>query len=637
MFEFFRTHQKAMQLVLLLLIIPSFALFGLDSYTRMRDGGEPYAEVAGNPIHLEEFDASKRQQIERLRQQLGGAFDPTLLASPAVDQAVLDDLVEDRIAGWVVTQEHLWASDTRLREVIARVPEVQENGQFSLNRYKSLLAAQGRTPEMFEAGLRDDLVRQQVHGPVSISEFLPRAVRARLLQIQNAPRTVQVFVLPTDRFVSKAIVTDEAMAAWYKSNESRFKTPETTEIEYVVFAADDVSAKITVSDADARAYYEQNKARYATPEQRRARHILYAAGKDASSDDKAKAKAKAEAALAQLKANPQRFAELAKAESQDPGSAAQGGDLGLFGKGMMVKPFEDTAFALGKDELSGVVATDFGFHLIQVTDIQTSVARPFETVKAELIDEIRRQQAQSRFAEQAEAFSNLVFDQPDSLKPVIEKFGLTVRKATLTGRQIQRGAPATNPLGSGEFISSLFVDDVLKKGNNSKAVTLSGAVAAGRVIKYAPAAVQAMEVVADQVRAAVVREEAAKLAVAEGKRLLESARQGDAIAWSAELSVSRTKPQGVPPEAVKAALAADTSKLPVVVGAELTDRGYALVKVVSVPEWAAPDLTDGKALNDPQLRNWQESAAQSAALASAAAARKASKTKVIKTFRESQS
>ncbi len=637
MFEFFRTHQKAMQLVLLLLIIPSFALFGLDSYTRMRDGGEPYAEVGGNPIRVEEFDASKRQQVERLRQQLGAAFDPSLLASPAVDQAVLDDLVEDKVSSWVIAQEHLWSSDARLRDVIARIPEIQENGQFSLARYKSLLAAQGRTPEMFEAGLRDDLARQQVHGPMSISEFVPRAVRARLLEIQNAPRTVQVFALKADDFLSRAVATDEAMAAWYKANESKFRTPETADVEYVVFAADDVAAKITVSDADARAYYEQNKPRYASPEQRRARHILYAAGKDASSDDKAKAKAKAEAALAKLKADPKKFAEIAKAESQDPGSAAQGGDLGAFGRGMMVKPFEEVAFGLAKDEISGVVATDFGFHIIQVTEVVASVARPFEELKAELVAEIRRQQAQAKFAEQAEAFSNLVFDQPDSLKPAIDKFGLTVRKATITSRAVARGVPAANPLGNGEFVNSLFVDDVLKKGNNSKAVTLSGAVVSGRVVKYSPAATQPLDAVADKVKAAVQREEALKMAQTEGKRLLETARQGGVITWSAEQTVSRAKPQPLPPEAVNAAMALDAGNLPAVGGVEIADRGYALVRVVAVPEWKAPDMADTKTLTDPQVRAWQEAAAQSSGLASAAAARKASKTKVLKTFKQEQS
>lgn len=637
MFEFFRTHQKAMQLVLLLLIIPSFALFGLDSYTRMRDGGEAYAEVGGNPIRQEEFDASKRQQVERLRQQLGAAFDPSLLANPAVDQAVLDDLVEDRVGSWVITKEHLWSSDARLREVISRIPEVQENGQFSLARYKSLLAAQGRTPEMFEAGLRDDLARQQVHGPMSISEFVPRAVRARLLEIQNAPRTVQTFALKADDFMSQAKASDEAMAAWYKANESAFKTPESADVEYVVFSADEVAAKLTVSDADAKAYYEQNKPRYASPEQRRARHILYAAGKEASSDDKSKAKAKAEAALAKLKADPKKFAEIAKSESQDPGSAAQGGDLGAFGRGMMVKPFEDVAFSLGKDEISGVVATDFGFHIIQVTEVVASVARPFEELKGELIAEIRRQQAQSKFAEQAEAFSNLVFDQPDSLKPVIEKFGLTVRKANITSRQVQKGVPANNPLGNGEFINSLFVDDVLKKGNNSKAVTITGAVVSGRVVKYAPAAVQSLESVADKVKLAVQREEAVKLAQAEGKRLLDVAKQGGVVSWSAEFTVSRGKPQPLPPEAVNAAMALDAGKLPAVAGVDIADRGYALVRVTAVPEWKAPDLSDPKMLTDPQLRAWQEAAGQSSGLASAAAARKASKTRVTKTFKPEQS
>jgi peptidyl-prolyl cis-trans isomerase D len=637
MFEFFRTHQKAMQFVLLLLIIPSFALFGLDSYTRFRDSAEPYAEVGGVPVKPEEFDFSKRQQLERLRQQLGAAFDPSLMNSPAVDQAVLDDLVQEKTSAWVITQERLSASDTRLREVIAQIPELQEGGKFSMTRYKSLLAAQGRTPEMFEAGLRDDLSKQQVHGPVAISEFLPVAVKQRLLEIQNAPRTIATVVFSADAYLSQAKVTDEQIAQYYKANEAGFKTPETADIEYLVLSPDDVAASITVTDADALAFYQQNKPRYASAEQRQVRHILYAAGKDAASADKARAREKADAALAKIKADPKQFAAIAKAESQDPGSASQGGDLGAFGRGMMVKPFEDAAFGLAKDAISGVVESEFGFHIIQVTDIIGSVTRPFEEVKAELLAEIRRQQATSKFAEQAEAFTNLAFDQPDSLKPMVDRFKLQPKSAKITARQVLRGVPANNPLGNGEFINSLFTDDVLKKGNNSKALTVGGAVVTARVVKYAPAATRPLESVSDSIKVIVQKTEAAKLAVDAGKQALEKALKGEPLSWSPDVQVSRAKPGALAPEAVSAALKADSKSLPAYTGAVVGENGYVLVKVLAAPAYTAPDLSDAKVATDPKLRSWQEAISQSAGLASANAAKAASKTKTLKTFREQSS
>ncbi len=634
MFEFFRSHQKMMQFVLLLLIIPSFALIGLDSYSSFRDRGEPYAEVDGKKITPEVFEFNKKQQIERLRQQLGGAFDPTLLDSPQLNQAVLDDLLEDEVTQWAIRKEYLSASDARLADVISKIQAVQENGRFSLTKYNALLAAQGRTPEMFEAGLRSDLAKQQVTGPVAISEFLPVSIKARLLEINDAPRVVQFLEFSSGQFAAAAKVSDAQIAQYYADNQAAFKTPEIAEIEYAVLSPETVGQTINISDVDAKGYYEQNKARFSTPEERKARHILISAGKEASSEDKAKAKEKAEAILAKLKADSKQFAALAKAESQDPGSAGQGGDLGQFGRGMMVKEFENVAFALKKDEMSGVVATDFGFHIIEVTDILPSVVKPFEQIKADIVEEIRRQQTQSKFAEAAEAFTNLAFDQPDSLKPVLDRFKLNVKKATVTSRQLLKPAEANNPLGNGEFIASLFTDDVLKKGNNTKAVTVGGSVVAARVVKYNPVAVKGLETVSADIKQVLTRQEAGKLAVQAGEAALEKAKKGEAIeGLSAQTTIARSKPQGLNGKAVAQAMKLDVKTLPAFTGADLGEAGFVLVKVLSAPEYKPADAKDPKVAGDPRMARWLDSASQSSGFAALAAIKAQSKAKTLKTFK----
>jgi peptidyl-prolyl cis-trans isomerase D len=634
MFEFFRSHQKMMQFVLLLLIIPSFALIGLDSYSTFRDRGEPYAEVDGKKITPEAFEFNKRQQIERLRQQLGNAFDPTLLDSPQLNQAVLDDLLEDEVTQWTIRKEYLSASDGRLADVISKIQAVQENGRFSLSKYNALLAAQGRTPEMFEAGLRSDLAKQQVTGPVAISEFLPVTVKARLLEINDAPRVVQFLEFSSGQFAAAAKVSDAQISQYYADNQAAFKTPEVAEIEYAVLSPEIVGQTITISDADAKGYYEQNKTRFSTPEERKARHILIAADKEASSADKAKAKEKAEAILAKLKADSKQFAALAKAESQDPGSAAQGGDLGQFGRGMMVKEFESVAFALKKDEVSGVVATDFGFHIIEVTDIVPSVVKPFEQIKPEIVEEIRRQQVQSKFAEAAEAFTNLAFDQPDSLKPVLDRFKLGVKKATVTSRQLLKPAEANNPLGNGEFIASLFTEDVLKKGNNTKAITVGGSVVTARVLKYNPVAVRGLESVSADIKQVLIRQEAGKLAVQAGEAALEKAKKGEPIeGLSAQTTIARSKPQGLNGKAVAQAMKLDVKNLPAFTGADLGEAGFVLVKVLSAPAYKTADAKDPQVASDPRMARWLDSASQSSGFAALAAIKAQSKAKTLKIFK----
>ncbi|RYG21319.1 MAG: peptidylprolyl isomerase, partial [Burkholderiales bacterium] len=335
-------------------------------------------------------------------------------------------------------------------------PDLQgADGKFDVERYKALLAAQGMSPTMFEAQLRQDLALQQINAAVQNSAFAPKALSTRLSEINEQQREVQEMMFKASDYASKVKITDEMLKSYYDNSGSRFEVPEQVKAEYVVLNAAAAAAQVTVSDADIKSYYDQNAKRYTTEEQRRASHILITAPKDAPAKDRAAAKAKAEALLAQLRKNPADFAKLAKENSQDPGSAERGGDLDFFGKGMMVKQFEDTAYKLQKGQISDVVESEFGYHIIQVTDIKPGGARTLDQVKDEIGAEIRKQLAAKKYTELAETFSNTVYEQADSLKPVADKLGLKIETVANIGRN-PNPALKDAPYNNAKFLNALF-------------------------------------------------------------------------------------------------------------------------------------------------------------------------------------
>jgi peptidyl-prolyl cis-trans isomerase D len=329
MLEFIRSHQRLMQLVLLLLIFPSFAFFGLESYTRMGDRENAIAKVGGQAITQPELDAAQKQQMDRFRQMFGDQIDTKMFDTPEAREEVLQNLIAQKALAVEAAHSHLTVSDQSLQQTILGIPGlIGADGKFDSERYKSLLAMQGMTPGMYEARLRQDLALQQLNGSIQSTAFVPKAVAARISDINAQEREIQELNFKAADFVGKVNVTDDMLKAWYDKHATQFEIPEQVKTDYIVLSLNALASQISVSDADIKSYYEQNQKRYVNAEQRKASHILISAGKDASAADKAAAKAKAESLLAQLRKNPGDFAKLAKENSQDPGSAERGGDLG---------------------------------------------------------------------------------------------------------------------------------------------------------------------------------------------------------------------------------------------------------------------------------------------------------------------
>lgn len=585
MFEYIRTHQRLMQFLLLLIIFPSFAFFGIESYTRSRGSENAVATVAGHPISQQEFDAAMRDQLERLRQMYGPQFDSKMLNTAEARQEILDELVARKAIAAEIANRHLVVTDSALQKSIMSTPELMKpDGSFDLDRYKNLLASQGMTPAMYEQRLREDMAFQQLLGAVQHTAFVPKAVIERLALINEQEREVQMLQFKPSDYVSQVKVTDDMLKAYYEKNVAQFEVPEQIKAEYVVLNSEALAGQITVSDAEVQSFYDQNKKSYGTDEQRKASHILINASKNASDAEKAKAKAKAESLLAELRKNPSAFAKLAKENSQDSGSAAQGGDLGYFGKGTMVKPFEDMAFKLKENEISDIVQSDFGFHIIQLTGIKPATIKPLDEVKSQIIDEIKKQKAGKAYSEAAETFSNTVYEQADSLKPVADKLKLKIETVDGLTRLGNTAMAATAAINNPKFLKAIFSDEALKKKHNTEAIEVApDTLIAGRIVEYKAAFKRPFDEVKATIVAKVTESEAESLAEKDGKAKLASLQQADSVTGFGDVKiVSRIKNQEIPGNAFLEVMKANVQKLPAFVGVNLNKSGYAIYRIGKV-------------------------------------------------------
>ena len=586
MFDFVRKHTRWMQLLLFILIVPSFVLFGLQGYERMQERGEAVARVDGQEITQQQWDEAHKAQVERLRQQMP-QMDARLFDTPEARYGTLEGMVRDRVLAAAVDKGHLVVSDQRLAHELQRNQLIAAlrgpDGKLDVERYRQLLAGQGMTPEMFENQVRAELATRQVLGGVSETGYTPPAQASVAINGYFEKREVQLARFPTAEYKAKVAPTDAELEAFYKAHPHLFQAPEQASVEYVVLDLPAVQQGITVNEADLKGYYEQNLARVTGQEERRASHILVAAPKSASPDDKAKAKARADELLAQVKKNPDAFAELAKKNSQDPGSAARGGDLDFFRRGAMTKPFEDAVFAMKqKGEIAGPVATDFGFHIIKLTDLKVPRQRSFEEVRPGLEAELKQQQAQRKFAESAETFSNTVYEQSDSLKPVADKLKLTIRTVANVTRT---PAPGTEgPLANARFLQALFAPEAVERKRNTEALEVGpNQMVSGRVTQHTPARTRPFAEVKNEVREQLVAQKAAELARKEGQaKLAEWKASPDKASLPAPATMSRQDLPKFPRPVIEAALRADPAALPAWVGVDLGPEGYAVLKVAKV-------------------------------------------------------
>jgi peptidyl-prolyl cis-trans isomerase D len=584
MLEVIRNHKRWLMFFILVLIMPSFVFFGIQGYNQLVEGDRAIARVAGQAITQPEVDEAARRFLEQLRRQYGQNLDPKLLDTPAMRAGVVERLMSEKVLLAEVARSNVHFGDEQLMKFYSSTPEFLADGQFSIDKKQEVARALGLSVTALDQLIRREQSALVLRGAVNATGFVPASVRDRLVALSEEQREVRELRVKPDEFVPQVKITDDAIKTHYEANRKQFEIPESINVEYVVLTLDAFAGQIKVEESELRKQYD---AAFGTNLKRR--------------DE---VRAKAEALLAEVRKAPASFAELAQKNSEDPGSAANGGALPPFGRGEMVKPFEDAAYKLRKGELApNLIETEFGFHILRLDDIQgdrrvarhillnAPEARRFEDVRAELERSARQQEAQRKFVEATDSFSNTVYEQPDSLQPVAEKLKLPIQRV----EGLTRAGPpprTTNAQAfSPKFIEALFADEAVKSKRNTQAIEGGpGTLIAGRVVEHKPATLRPLESVQAEIKASLEQIEASKLAreAAEKKAAALRAAPSD-VGFSPARKVSRAKPEGLPIAALRTVMAVDGASLPAYVVAELDGGAFGVFRVLGREAAPAPD------------------------------------------------
>jgi len=570
MFDYVAKHKRLLQAVLLLTAIP-FVFFGLESYTRTSRGSNDAASVDGTPISMREFSEETRRQQERLRQMLGQGADLAQFDSPELRLAIVESLIAQRLMTNEVANTRLGLSKEEVVIAILGAPEFQDGGRFSAERYANYLRATGLSDEGNVMRLRLEVPAARLASTITSTAILPRAVTERLVALEGERREVAELFIAAEPLVARVKLDDARVKAYYEANPAEFKVAERVRAEFVVLSAQELGQGEAASEAELKAAYDARAGQLGVAEQRRASHILVASREEA------------EKLRAEARRSPQRFAELAKQHSQDTGSAENGGDLGMNARGALAsKALEEVIFALKANDISEPVQTEFGFHLIRVTAVQAGKSRSLEEMRGELATEIARQKGAKKFAEAAEGFNNLVYEQSDSLKPAAERYKL---KIGTTGWFAHQPAAELGALAHPKLLAALFSPDATRQRRNTDAVEVApGVLIAARVAEYQPETQRPFDDVKAGLAVKLTRREAAALAKKEGEDKLAALARGEGagLQWSAAKTVSRQDPLGLSQAALRKVMTADAAKLPAYAGSERGDEGYTVYRIAKL-------------------------------------------------------
>lgn len=574
MLQAFRTHKRWMMFIAMIFIIPSFVVTGIYSYNRMSDSENDLATVGDTSITMMDFDNAKRQYLDNFRRQMGQSFKPNMLDTAEARASILAALISDRAISLEIASEYMNVGEADAINLVKQAPAFQRDGKFSTEAYQQFLNSMGKSDEQFVLELRRDLTRQMLLSAVSQTTQASNTVAQRIHDLLTEERTIRTFEIKPTAFLKSVSVTDAEAQSYYDQNKSLFAVPESVDIEYVVLSPESYK-KIKASEDDIKTFYEQNLQRFSTPEERRASHILIAVNNEKTDAD---AKKEADEIYKQLQADPSKFAQLAKSKSADPGSARQGGDLGFFQKGMMVPEFDNAVFSGKKGDLVAPVKTQFGYHIIKIVDVKPAQAKPLKEVRAE-IEALYQQQAAIRaFAEDAENFSNMVYEQSESLQPVAERFGLKIQTVKNVTRDFE------DQLINPNVIEALYGFDVLEDKRNSNAIEVaSNTLLSARVTAHHKQTVKTFDEVKGDIVATLKNQKATEAARAQGSadiaKLLDkksaSGKFGD------KTVISRERPGAYAYEVVTAALRPDANKLPTYTGVQTQDGSYFVIEVQS--------------------------------------------------------
>jgi peptidyl-prolyl cis-trans isomerase D len=592
MFDLIRNHQRVLLFLLVLLIFPAFAFFGISGYDRMFAGdANSVAKVGELSISSYEFENARQQQMQNMRRMLGDQFDPDMLDTPASRNEILEQLISQRVLAVAAQDKFVVVPDGAVRNAISEIPAFQnEDGQFDIDRYKQMLAAQGQSELGFESRVRADLAIQSVPRSVSQSGFIPRTVSRKLVELNRQKRKFRSRTFQSTDYIEKVEVDDAKVRTFYDENPKLFESAESLKIEYLVLSEKEIADKIEVTDDEVNEYYEQNASAYVQEEQRKARHILVNMSPDASDEEKQAAKDKAAGLLTRVR-DGEDFAELAKAESDDPGSAEQGGDLGFFDRQTMAEAFSNAAFSLALNDISDVVETEFGLHIIQVTEVREREQESLEKARPKILQELKAAKARDAFGEASEVMTNTAYEQPDSLAPTAEKLEMDLLVLDQYQRFGTPDLPPDSPLANPRVVRALFADQAIQSKKNIDVVEASpDQLVVARVLAHQPSKLQDFSAVEADAQSRVRAREAAALAKADGEALLAKLKSGTKPEGFDEARSVDRYGSGLPRPASDALFSATADKFPGFIGVELGQRGYMVQELIAIEDASKEDV-----------------------------------------------
>lgn len=622
MFDFIRSHQRLMQLILLILVVPSFVFLGISGYSFVT-ADPALAEIGKLEVTKEEFIQAQRNQLQQMQESSQGRFDPALLDNPQARQTLMDQLIDYKIQIAIASDNHFSASDNALRKVIATMPQFQEGGQFSADRYNDFLGSYGISPRDFEASKRGEIAISAVLDPIAGTAALPKPVLDSIKVALTEERTIQLKSFNANDFKDQVNVSNDEIKSWYDANQDDLRLPKQVEASYIVLDEAAAMASVpAIEESKLQEYYEQNKSTYVVPGRVNASHILIKLPSGAADDAKEKALEEANNIAKRLQADSADFAKVAQKESQDAGTARDGGELGWIQRGSLPLDMEQALFALKEGQVSDPVKGPDGYHILKANQVQEEHGETFAEARVKVEEEVHKQLAAERFADMATNLTSLVYDDPTSLEPAAKALGVEVRTATGISRDGLLAADEVGPnaaedsddsaiLGDVRVRQALFSNQVLNDRQNSGVIEISSdTMVAVRVNKVIDAHVPELDIVNNKIKSKLVAQHSLDLAKQAGadylKQLQSSANTAKAAdadtatetnnkllnGFSDPVKISRLDTAGLNKSVIDAALSITGDKLPYFGKVELPNA-YTVIMVDKV----TPGSTDKPALN----------------------------------------
>jgi peptidyl-prolyl cis-trans isomerase D len=509
--------------VILGLVILTFAVSGVSSYFNS-SADQSVATVNGEEITRQAFEQAFQNERARQEQQFGEMFSQ-LAANPEymnnLRQSVLDRLIDDTLLKQQAAKLDITISDKFLMDTIRKMKEFEVDGVFNNDRYLALLRQNNLTANQFRDLMRDQYSRMQITAGIAGSEFALPSELKLLVNLQQQTRDFDfAFVKASDQ-AAAVEVNDEKLNTWYSLNQQRYATPEQLSLQYVLLKGSDLAKDVKVADADIETYYNANLARYQGEERRRVSHILLE-----SADENLDLYNKAAELLKQLQAGAD-FADVAKKNSSDTVSAENGGDLDFITKGVMDQEFETAAFALAKaGDLSGVVKSSFGYHIIKLTEVEAATVKPLTEVKAQIESAVQAEKAVEQFAELQQKLATVSFEVADTLEDAAKAIGGKVQNTELFSKD-NVPADLNYPAVLNVVFSSEFIDGQV----NSEVIEVAPQqVLVARVIEHKAPKTRTFDEVKAEVQTAYVAEQSAGLAKTKAEQLAADIAAGKAVA-----------------------------------------------------------------------------------------------------------